>query len=102
MYGLGYAMGYQIIGSHFFEHTINGTIYLAFLQNHLPIYFMDIPWMSARGFDFNRMMLQYIIQDVRICLDEQYPNHWIRGEDQSYGLRDHRISILLITICGDM
>jgi len=58
--------------------------------------------MSPRDFDFNRMMLQHITQDVRIFLDEQYPNHWIRREGQSCGLRDHRISILLITIYGDM
>jgi len=45
----------QIISPHFFEHTINGPIYLNFLQNYLPIYCIlrNFHWMSARSFGFS-------------------------------------------------
>lgn len=33
----------SMIGPHFFERTINGMMYLDFLQNHLPGYLEDIP-----------------------------------------------------------
>jgi len=61
----------QIIDPHFFEHIINGSIYLDFLQNYLPIYFEDISLDEAPT---------HYSQDVRIFLDKQYPNHWIGRE----------------------
>jgi len=56
--------------------------------------------MSARDFGFDRMVLQHIIFKIfGFFLDEQYPNHWT---GRSLGIRNHRISILLITIYKDM
>lgn len=66
----------KIIEPHFFYHTVSGATYLEFLQDHLPEYLENIPlnirrrcWFQQDGAHFYR--------DVRIFLDEQYPNHWI-------------------------
>jgi len=96
-----FCLGYVIIKLFIciFERTINDPIYLDLLQNHCQYILKTFHWMSARDFDFNRMLQHHYSQDVRIFLDEQYPNYWIgkEGERRICGLRDHWISIFLIT-----
>jgi len=63
---LDWDMG-QIIGPHFFERIINDSIYLDFLQNHLPIYFQDIPLDGRQRLWFQQNdALAYYSQDVWI------------------------------------
>ena len=68
----------QIIGPHFFERTINGEMYLDFLQNHFPGYLEDIP-INVR----QRMWFQqdgapaHYSRRVRRFLNQQYQNRWI-------------------------
>lgn len=68
----------QVIGPHFFERTINGQMYLQFLENDLPTYLENIP-IAARL----RLWYQqdgapaHFARDVRTFLNRQFPNQWI-------------------------
>lgn len=68
----------EIIGPHFFEHTISGASYLQFLHDHLPEYLENIPlnirqrcWFQQDGAP------AHFHHNVRTFLDEHYSNRWI-------------------------
>ncbi|OXU19485.1 hypothetical protein TSAR_006288 [Trichomalopsis sarcophagae] len=68
----------QVIGPHFFERTINGQMYLEFLENDLPGYLENIPlairlnlWYQQDGAPAHYARI------VRTFLNQQFPNRWI-------------------------
>lgn len=68
----------QVIGPHFFERTINGQIYLNFLQNDFPTYLENIPldarlrlWFQQDGAPAHYFHI------VREFLNQRFPNRWI-------------------------
>ncbi|OXU19464.1 hypothetical protein TSAR_014833 [Trichomalopsis sarcophagae] len=67
-----------MIGPHFFERTINGPMYLEFLENDLPRYLENVPlkvrlhlWYQQDGAPV------HYARDVRTFLNQRFPNRWI-------------------------
>jgi len=79
----------EIVGSHFFEHTVSGATYLQFLQDHLPEYLKNVPLNIRQRCRFQQDGAPaHFHHDVRIFLDQQISNHWIdRGGPMSWSPR---------------
>lgn len=74
----GGIVGNHVVGPHFFEGTVNGTVYLDFLQNHLPILLEDVP-LSVRN---NMWFLHdgapvHHTGPIQNYLNEKFPDRWI-------------------------
>lgn len=98
----GGIVGTQVVGPHFFEHHLNGQIYLQFLEHELNNLLQHIPenvvprlWYQHDGAPAHSTL------NVRNCLDIRFPDRWIgRGGPQNWPARSPDLSLLDFFLWG--
>lgn len=72
----GGIIGEHVVGPHFFDGTLTGTIYLNFLENNLPQLLVNLPERNRMWFQQDGAPPHYS-NAVREHLNDIYPLRWI-------------------------